>query len=74
MTLKWLADEGYDPVFGARPLKRSNNAPYKINGRDDPCRRHDGGLINVSAGVDGCWWVTACRPAKRQPPEDAVVH
>ena len=19
---KWLADEGYDPVFGARPLKR----------------------------------------------------
>jgi len=21
-ALKWLADEGYDPVFGARPLKR----------------------------------------------------
>jgi ATP-dependent Clp protease ATP-binding subunit ClpB len=20
--MSWLADEGYDPVFGARPLKR----------------------------------------------------
>ncbi|MCP6473748.1 hypothetical protein NL509_28295, partial [Klebsiella pneumoniae] len=21
-AIKWLADEGYDPVYGARPLKR----------------------------------------------------
>ena len=60
---KWLADEGYDPVFGARPLKRviqtalQNSLAEMLLAGD----LKDGDSIGVSAGVDGliiggpCW-------------------
>jgi ATP-dependent Clp protease ATP-binding subunit ClpB len=54
-ALQWLADKGYDPVYGARPLKR-------VIQKDliDPIARkllagqlEDGGVISVGAGSDG---------------------
>ncbi|MBO9709198.1 MAG: ATP-dependent chaperone ClpB [Caulobacter sp.] len=54
-ALQWLADKGYDPVYGARPLKR-------VIQKDliDPIARkllagelEDGGVISVGAGPDG---------------------
>jgi len=51
----WLADEGYDPVFGARPLKRVIQKELV-----DPIARkllageiEDGGVIAVTAGEGG---------------------
>jgi ATP-dependent Clp protease ATP-binding subunit ClpB len=54
-ALQWLADKGYDPVYGARPLKR-------VIQKDliDPIARkllagdlEDGGVISVGAGDGG---------------------
>ena len=54
-AMKWLADEGYDPVFGARPLKRVIQRALQ-----DPLAEMllsgevlDGQTIQVSAGEDG---------------------
>ncbi|MFN4042180.1 MAG: ATP-dependent chaperone ClpB [Brevundimonas sp.] len=51
----WLADKGYDPVYGARPLKRVIQKELV-----DPIARkllageiEDGSVIAVSAGSDG---------------------
>jgi ATP-dependent Clp protease ATP-binding subunit ClpB len=51
----WLADRGYDPVYGARPLKRVIQKELI-----DPIARRllagdlaDGDVISVSAGDDG---------------------
>ncbi|WP_017998960.1 ATP-dependent chaperone ClpB [Paracoccus sp. N5] len=54
-AMKWLADEGYDPVFGARPLKRviqrslQNPLAEMILGGEVL----DGQTVHVSAGPDG---------------------
>ena len=51
----WLADEGYDPVFGARPLKRviqralQNPLAEALLGGEIK----DGDTVPVSAGSDG---------------------
>ncbi len=54
-ALKWLADEGYDPVFGARPLKRvvqrslqNPLAEMILSGEV-----LDGQTVYVSAGPEG---------------------
>ncbi|WP_411837822.1 ATP-dependent chaperone ClpB [Paracoccus sp. ME4] len=51
----WLADQGYDPVFGARPLKRVIQRALQ-----DPLAElllsgevMDGSTVHVSAGPDG---------------------
>ena len=73
---KWLADEGYDPVFGARPLKRviqralQDQLAEMILAGDVM----DGDTISVSAGVDGLLVGDRISSSKRQPPQDAVVH
>jgi ATP-dependent Clp protease ATP-binding subunit ClpB len=75
-ALKWLADEGYDPVFGARPLKRviqralQDQLAEMILAGD----AMDGDTIVVSAGVDGLLVGDRVSSSNRQPPEDAVVH
>lgn len=62
---KWLADEGYDPVFGARPLKRviqralQNQLAEMLLAGDVM----DGDTITVSAGATGCWSGIGC-PAR----------
>lgn len=75
-ALKWLADEGYDPVFGARPLKRviqralQDQLAEMILAGDVM----DGDTITVSAGVDGLLVGDRVSSSNRQPPEDVVVH
>jgi ATP-dependent Clp protease ATP-binding subunit ClpB len=75
-ALKWLADEGYDPVFGARPLKRviqralQDQLAEMILSGDVM----DGDTISVRAGVDGLLVGDRVSSSNRQPPEDAVVH
>ncbi|MEM6310118.1 MAG: ATP-dependent chaperone ClpB [Pseudomonadota bacterium] len=72
----WLADEGYDPVFGARPLKRVIQRALQ-----DPLAEmllagdvKDGETIEVSAGAEGLLIGDRVSTSNRQPPEDAVVH
>ncbi|MCQ0090964.1 ATP-dependent chaperone ClpB [Roseovarius sp. M141] len=73
---KWLADEGYDPVFGARPLKRVLQRTIQ-----DPLAEmllagdvSDDSTVSVTVGPDGLIIGDRVGSTKRQPPEDAVVH
>jgi ATP-dependent Clp protease ATP-binding subunit ClpB len=73
---KWLADEGYDPVFGARPLKRviqralqDQLAEMLLSGDIK-----DGATVHVSAGPDGLIVGDRVSASNRRPPADAVVH
>ncbi|MBC6408676.1 MAG: ATP-dependent chaperone ClpB [Rhodobacteraceae bacterium] len=72
----WLADEGYDPVFGARPLKRVIQRAMQ-----DPLAQmilagdvKDGEVIPVSAGAEGLILGDRVASSDRMPTEDAVVH
>lgn len=72
----WLADEGYDPVFGARPLKRVIQRALQ-----DPLAEMllagdigDGTTIPVSAGADGLIIGDKIAASNRPRPDDAVVH
>ena len=73
---KWLADEGYDPVFGARPLKRviqralQNPLAEMLLAGDVG----DGSTIDVSAGVEGLIIGDKVASTNRLRPDDAVVH
>ncbi|WP_071674377.1 ATP-dependent chaperone ClpB [Nioella nitratireducens] len=73
---KWLADEGYDPVFGARPLKRVIQRALQ-----DPLAEMilggdilDGATVHVSAGADGLIVGDRVSASNRPAPGDAVVH
>ncbi len=72
----WLADEGYDPVFGARPLKRviqralQNELAELILSGDVK----DGDILPVSAGTDGLIIGDRLGTTDRPRPDDAVVH
>ncbi|MEM5520453.1 ATP-dependent chaperone ClpB [Sulfitobacter sp. AS59] len=73
---QWLADEGYDPVFGARPLKRVIQRALQ-----DPLAEMilagdvmDGDLIPVSAGADGLIIGDRVAASNRPKPDDATVH
>ncbi len=72
----WLADEGYDPVFGARPLKRVIQRSLQ-----DPLAEMilagdlvDGATVVVSAGPDGLLVGDRVASSTRVPPDEAVVH
>jgi ATP-dependent Clp protease ATP-binding subunit ClpB len=73
---KWLADEGYDPVYGARPLKRVIQRSLQ-----DPLAEmilagdiDDGVTVHVSAGTEGLIVGDRVSSSNRPRPEDAVVH
>ena len=73
---QWLSDEGYDPVYGARPLKRVIQRHLQ-----DPLAEMilsgdvlDGATIKVSAGVDGLIIGDRVSSSRRERPQDAVVH
>jgi ATP-dependent Clp protease ATP-binding subunit ClpB len=72
----WLADEGYDPVFGARPLKRliqrslQDQLAEMILAGDIK----DGDAITVTAGSEGLIVGDRVAASNRQKPEDAVIH
>ncbi len=72
----WLADQGYDPVYGARPLKRVIQKALQ-----DPLAEallageiKDGATVPVSAGAEGLIIGDRVGSSDRQPPEDVVVH
>jgi len=73
---KWLADEGYDPVFGARPLKRviqtalQNPLAEMLLAGDVK----DGDTLPVTAGADGLLIGEKVGATNRPKPDDAVVH
>jgi ATP-dependent Clp protease ATP-binding subunit ClpB len=54
-ALEWLAAEGYDPVYGARPLKRviQRQLQNPLAGLLLEGAIHDGEPITVTAGRDG---------------------
>ena len=73
---KWLAEEGYDPVFGARPLKRVIQRALQ-----DPMAEmllggdiRDGDTVTVSAGAEGLLIGERVGASTRPRPDDAVVH
>jgi len=72
----WLADEGYDPVFGARPLKRVFQRHLQ-----DPLASMilsgdvmDGSTVVISAGVDGLIIGDRVSASRRERPQDTMVH
>ncbi len=73
---QWLADEGYDPVFGARPLKRviqralQDKLAEMILSGDV----RDGNIIPISAGPDGLIVGDRISGSERPTPDDAVIH
>nr|MDA3858254.1 ATP-dependent chaperone ClpB [Roseovarius sp.] len=73
---KWLANEGYDPVFGARPLKRVIQRALQ-----DPLAESllagdilDGSTVPVTAGAEGLIIGDRVGSTRQEPPQDAVVH
>ncbi len=72
----WLADEGYDPVFGARPLKRVIQRQLQ-----DPLSEMllagevlDGSVIRVTAGPEGLIIGDRVVQSRRERPAQAVMH
>ncbi len=73
---KWLAHEGYDPVFGARPLKRVIQRALQ-----DPLAEmllagdvKDGDVVSVTVGADGLIVGDRVSTSNRPKPDEAVVH
>ena len=54
-AIEWLAHEGFDPVYGARPLKRviQRNLQNPLAGHILEGRVKDGDSVRISAGRDG---------------------
>ncbi|MCB4822669.1 ATP-dependent chaperone ClpB [Roseicella aerolata] len=52
---EWLAEAGYDPTYGARPLKRviQRNLQDKLANLLLEGRIQDGEVLRVTAGIDG---------------------
>jgi len=73
---KWLADEGYDPVYGARPLKRviqralQDKLAEMILGGEIM----DGSMVSVTSGPEGLVVGGHIGNTNRPKPKDAVVH
>ena len=72
----WLAEEGFDPVFGARPLKRVIQRQLQ-----DPLSEMllageilDGSVIRVTGGPEGLIIGDRVVQSQRERPSQAVVH
>ena len=72
----WLAEEGYDPVFGARPLKRVIQRALQ-----DPLAEmilagdiSNGQTVAVTAKADGLIIGDKMTTSTRNPPDAAVFH
>jgi ATP-dependent Clp protease ATP-binding subunit ClpB len=72
----WLADEGYDPVFGARPLKRVIQRNLQ-----DPLAEMilagevlDGSTVSATAGPEGLILGERVIASRREKPAEVRVH
>ncbi len=72
----WLADEGYDPVFGARPLKRVIQRALQDQLAEMLLAGDviEGDLISVNAGPDGLVIGERIAASNRPKPDEATVH
>jgi ATP-dependent Clp protease ATP-binding subunit ClpB len=72
----WLADEGYDPVYGARPLKRviQRALQDQLAGMLLAGEIRDGDRVPVTAGIDGLIVGNRIAGSNRPKPQDAVIH
>ena len=75
----WLADEGYDPVFGARPLKRVIQKALQDQLAEMILAGEllDGSTVNVSSGSDGLLVGDRVAPTikrRKDPPAEATLH
>ncbi|MFN4157177.1 MAG: ATP-dependent chaperone ClpB [Gemmobacter sp.] len=73
---EWLAEEGYDPVFGARPLKRVIQRALQ-----DPLAEMilsgdlmDGATVPVTVGPAGLLIGDRVSASRREPPAEVRVH
>ncbi|MBC6437133.1 MAG: ATP-dependent chaperone ClpB [Rhodobacteraceae bacterium] len=75
-ALTWLADEGYDPVFGARPLRRviQRSLQNPLAEMILAGEVKDGETVAVSAGAGGLIVGNRVSGADRPAPDNAVVH
>jgi len=78
-ALTWLADEGYDPVFGARPLKRVIQKALQDQLAEMLLAGDvlDGASVKVTVGPDGLLIGDRVgKPARKRgkPPAEATVH
>ncbi|MFI8632799.1 ATP-dependent Clp protease ATP-binding subunit [Microbacterium sp. NPDC077663] len=73
----WLAERGYDPLFGARPLRRLIQSEIQdrlamalLSGGV-----HDGDIVRVDVAVDGSQLVlTSSGPSPADPTDDDVIE
>ncbi|SDL76203.1 ATP-dependent Clp protease ATP-binding subunit [Microbacterium azadirachtae] len=68
----WLAERGYDPVFGARPLRRliQNEVQNRLASALLSGRVHDGDVVRVDVAADGSSLVlTSDGPVVAPTPE-----
>jgi ATP-dependent Clp protease ATP-binding subunit ClpB len=72
----WLAEEGYDPVFGARPLKRviQRSLQNPLAEMILAGEVGDDSVVPVRATADGLVIGERLATSDRSPPGDAVVH
>ncbi len=72
----WLADEGYDPVYGARPLKRVIQRSLQDELANLILRGDvmDGATVVISAGADGLIVGDQIIPTRQARPPEAVIH
>jgi ATP-dependent Clp protease ATP-binding subunit ClpB len=72
----WLADEGYDPVYGARPLKRviQRALQDQLAGMLLAGEIRDGDRVPVTAGAEGLIVGNRIAGSNRPKPQGAVVH
>ena len=70
----WLADKGYDPAYGARPLKRviQKNVQDPLAELLLSGRIHDGEAVPVTAGPMGLMIGDVTVGAERRPPSVAL--
>ena len=72
----WLADEGYDPVYGARPLKRviQRNLQDQLAQMLLAGEVLDGSTVTITAGLDGLQIDDRVVPSARDKVQPHVVH
>ena len=75
-ALNWLADEGYDPVYGARPLKRVIQKHLQDQLAEMLLAGEvlDGDAVPVTTGPGGLMVGNRVTRSDRKPPAEATVH
>jgi len=76
----WLSERGYDPVFGARPLRRliQNEVQNRLASALLSGRVHDGDIVRVDVAADGSSLVLTSEgpavPASPRTDADDVIE